>query len=67
MQHWQRNRQFNGTEQKVKNNNLLSHKGSISIMRGKEGLYNCRIDTTVKPIQSKNDTIQQNNGLNNKL
>lgn len=57
MQHWQRNRQFNGTEKKVKNNNLLSHKGSISIMTGKEGLYNCCIDTTGKPIQSKTDTI----------
>lgn len=50
MQHWQRNRQFNGTKQKVKNNNLLSHKGSISIMRGKEGLHNCGGDTTGKPI-----------------
>ena len=48
MQHWQRNRQFNGTKQKVKNN--LFPKGSISIMREKEGLYNCGGNTTGKPI-----------------
>lgn len=49
MQHWQRNRQFNGIKQKVKNNNLF-HKGSISIMREKEGLYNCGGNTTGKAI-----------------
>lgn len=49
MQHWQRNRQFNGTKEKVKNN-LLSHKGSISIISEKEDLHNCGSNTTGKPI-----------------
>lgn len=48
MQCWQKKRQFDRQSRKLKNNNSLSDKGSISILREKGGLYICGGETTGK-------------------